>query len=41
MTPSKIARARIYLQQGRTLAEVADALGVSVTTLSNSIKEGS
>lgn len=38
MTDSKIARARIYQQQGRTLAQIADMLGVSVSTLSNALK---
>lgn len=41
MSDSKIARARIYQQQGRTLAEIADMLGVSVSTLSNALKGGS
>ena len=38
MTDSKISRARIYQQQGRTLAQIADMLGVSVSTLSNALK---
>lgn len=41
MSDSKIARAKIYLSQGRLLSEIADALGVSVSTLSKSLKEGS
>lgn len=41
MSDSKIARARIYQQQGRTLAQIADMLGVSVSTLSNALKGGS
>lgn len=38
MSDNKIARARIYQQQGRTLAQIADMLGVSVSTLSNALK---
>ena len=38
MSESKIARAKIYQQQGRTLAQIADMLGVSVSTLSNALK---
>ena len=38
MSESKIARARIYQQQGRTLSQIADMLGVSVSTLSNALK---
>jgi DNA-binding CsgD family transcriptional regulator len=38
MSDSKIARAKIYQQQGRTLAQIADMLGVSVSTLSNALK---
>lgn len=38
MSESKIARARIYQAQGRALSEIADALGVSVSTLSRSLK---
>lgn len=41
MSESKIARARIYQQQGRTLSQIADMLGVSVSTLSNALKGGS
>lgn len=41
MTDSKLARARIYQQQGRTLSEISDMLGVSVSTLSNALKGGS
>ena len=41
MSDSKIARAKIYLSQGRALSEIADALGVSVSTLSKTLKEGS
>lgn len=40
MSDSKVARARIYQQQGRTLGQIADMLGVSVTTLSNALKGG-
>lgn len=39
MTPTKIARAKIMLEQGFTQAEVADGLGVSLTTLKQSVKE--
>ena len=38
MSDSKIARARIYQQQGRTLSQISDILGVSVSTLSNALK---
>lgn len=38
MSESKLARARIYQAQGRALSEIADALGVSVSTLSRSLK---
>jgi DNA-binding CsgD family transcriptional regulator len=38
MSENKIARARIYQQQGRTLAQISDMLGVSVSTLSNALK---
>lgn len=42
MSDSKIARAKIYESQGRSLSEIADALGVSVSTLSRALKgEGS
>jgi len=42
MSDSKISRARIYQSQGRALSEIADALGVSVSTLSRALKgEGS
>lgn len=42
MSASKIARAKIYESQGRSLSEIADALGVSVSTLSRALKgEGS
>lgn len=37
MTPAKIARARSLLNSGRTLAEVAKALGVSVSTITNNV----
>lgn len=38
MSETKIARAKIYQQQGRTLAQIADMLGVSVSTISNALK---
>ena len=42
MSDSKIARAKIYLSQGRLMSEIADALGASVSTLSRALKgEGS
>ena len=42
MSASKIARAKIYISQGRLLSEIADVLGVSVSTLSRALKgEGS
>lgn len=37
MTSSKISRAKAMLAAGRTQAEIADALGVSVSTLHNAI----
>ena len=40
MSDAKIARAKIYQEQGRTLAEIADALGVSTSTISKSLKGG-
>lgn len=39
MTPTKTSRARIMSQQGYTQAEIADALGVSLSTLKASINE--
>lgn len=39
MTPTKTARAKAMLNSGYTQAEVADALGVSLTTLKTSIGE--
>lgn len=41
MSESKIARAKIYQEQGRTLAQISDMLGVSVSTLSRALKGGS
>jgi len=38
LTEAMLARARIYKQQGRTLAEIADALGVSVSLLTKYLK---
>lgn len=38
LTPTKINKAKSMLAAGYTQAEVADALGVSTTTLANSIK---
>lgn len=38
MSPSKVALARARLDSGYTLAEIADSLGVSVSTLSASLK---
>ena len=38
MTNAKVDRARIYQQQGRTLSQIADMLGVSVSTLSLALK---
>lgn len=40
MTTAKQSRARQLLSAGRTPSEVADILGVSVSTLSSSLKEG-
>ena len=40
MTSTKTARARSMAASGYTQAEIADALGVSVTTLKNSLREG-
>lgn len=39
MTATKLARARTMLEQGYTQADVANALGVSLTTLKTNIKE--
>lgn len=39
MTPTKTARAKSMLAQGYTQAEVADALGVSLTTLKVGVKD--
>ena len=41
MSESKITRAKIYQEQGRTLAQISDMLGVSVSTLSRALKGGS
>ena len=38
MTPAKVQRAKAMLDSGYTQAEVADVLGVSVTTLMDSVK---
>ena len=38
MTPAKIARAKSLIASGHSTSEVADALGVSVSTLNNSIE---
>ena len=38
MSTNKIAKAKIYQEQGRTLAQIADMLGVSVSTLSSALK---
>lgn len=40
LTPAKLARANAMLDRGYTQSEVADALGVSVTTIRNAIQEG-
>lgn len=40
MTPTKITRAQNLLAAGHTAAEVADALGISVSTLNIALKEG-
>lgn len=40
MSPVKKARAQSMLKANYTAAEVADALGISVSTLNNSLKEG-
>ena len=37
MTPASISRARILLDKGYTQAEVADSLGVSVSTLNREL----
>lgn len=41
MSPVKIARAQAMLKANHTAAEVADAIGVSVSSLNNALKEGS
>lgn len=38
LSAAKVARARTYLNNGYTQSEVADMLGVSVSTLNNSLK---
>ena len=38
LTPSRLGRAQAMLNSGATLAEVAEALGVSTTTLSKALK---
>ena len=38
LSAAKIARARALLDRGYTLAEVAEQLGVSVTTINNAVK---
>jgi DNA-binding CsgD family transcriptional regulator len=40
MTPTKVDRARLMLNSGYTNAEVADALGVAVSTLYESLAQG-
>jgi len=40
LSDSKIERAKIYQQQGRTLSEIADVLGVSTSTISKALKGG-
>ena len=35
---SKLAIAKIYQQQGRTLAQISEALGVSVSAVSSALK---
>jgi DNA-binding CsgD family transcriptional regulator len=40
MSPVKKARAQAMLKANYTAAEVADALGISVSTLNNSLKDG-
>ena len=39
MNAAKIARAKSYYQQGYTQAEIAEALGVSVSTVSKALKD--
>lgn len=38
MSESKLERAKIYQQQGRTLAQISEALGVSVSAVSSALK---
>ncbi|QFP95482.1 helix-turn-helix DNA-binding domain protein [Arthrobacter phage Makai] len=40
MSPVKVARAKAMMKADYTAAEIADALGVSVSTLNNELKEG-
>ena len=40
MTPAKIARAKSLLSMGYTQAEVADYLGVSVSTINRQVNGG-
>ena len=39
LSPSKLARARIYQPQGRSLAEIADMLGVSTSLISQALSK--
>ena len=39
MTPSRISRARLMLSRGLTQAEVAEALGISTSTLAKALQE--
>jgi predicted transcriptional regulator len=40
MPPARVARAKAMAVSGHTQAEIADALGVSITTLNNALKDG-
>ncbi|UQS94760.1 hypothetical protein SEA_ZEINA_91 [Arthrobacter phage Zeina] len=40
MPPARVARAKAMMVSGHTQAEIADALGVSITTLNNAMKDG-
>lgn len=37
MSPAKLARARQMVSKGHTQADIADALGVSISTLSKAL----
>lgn len=40
MTPAKLSRAKTMIGKGYTYAQIADALGISTSTLKNELREG-